>query len=78
MTAELWTKGTVPDGAGQAANRDGVETPQRLLPEPLRPVPGQFPPRNGPGYPLRVNKALTTNSNLMMTEAMFIAFLMVP
>ena len=78
MTAELWTKGMVLGGAGQAANRDGVETPQRLLPEPLRPVPGQFPPRSGPGYPPQVSKALTTNSNLMMTETMIIAVLMVP
>ena len=78
MTAELWTKGTVPDGAGQAANRDGVETPQRLLPEPLRPVLRQFTPRSGPGNPRQVNEAVTTNSNLMMTETMIIAFIMVP
>ena len=78
MTAELWTKYMVLGGAGQVANRDGVETPQRLLPEPLRPVPGQFPPRSGPGNPRQVNEAVTTTSNLMMTETMIIAFIMVP
>ena len=78
MTAELWTKCMVLGGAGQVANRDGVETPQRLLPEPLRPVLGQFSPSSGPGNPLRGNEALTTNSNLMMTETMIVAFIMVP
>ena len=78
MTAELWTKVMIPGGAGQAANRDGVETPQRLLPEPLRPVPGQFPLRSSPGTPPPVNRALPTNSNSMMTETMIMAFLMVP
>ena len=78
MNAELWMKGTILGGAGHAANRDGVETPQRLLPESLRPVLGQFSPRSGPGNPLRVNEALPTNSNSMMTETMIMAFLMVP
>ena len=78
MTAELWTKGMVLGGAGQAANLDGLKTPQRWLPEPLRTVPGQFPPRSGPGNPRQVNKALTTNSSLMMAETMIVAFIMVP
>ena len=78
MTAELWMKGMVLGGADQAANRTGVKTPQRWLPKPLRPVPVQFSPRSGPGNPLQINKALTTNSNLMMTETMIVAFIMVP
>ena len=78
MTEELWTKVMVPGGAGQAANWNGVEAPLRLLPESLRPVLGQFSPRSGPGNPLRVNEAVTTNSNSMMTETMIMAFLMVP
>ena len=78
MTAEPWTKYMIQGGAGQAANRAGVETPQRRLPEPLRPALGQFHSRIGPGYLLRVNEAVTTNSNLMLAAAMIIAFLMVP
>ena len=78
MTAEPWTKYMLQGGAGQAADRAGVETPQRLLPEPLRPAPGQFSPRIGPGYLLRVTEAVTTNRNLMLTAAMIVAFLMVP
>ena len=78
MTAELWTKCMVLGGAGQAANWTGVETPQRWLPEPLTPVLGQFTPRSGPGNPRQVNEAVTTNSNLLMTEAMIVAFLIVP
>ena len=79
MTAGPWTKYTVPGGAGQAANRDGVETPQRLLPEPLRPALGQFPLRSGPERsPRQVNRALTTNRNSMMTETMIVAFLIAP